>query len=698
MPPKIIQLDHRDGCLKKFGFAISALLLPMSLYASDYGTTGLIDVPSARMQADGLFTSTAAIQSSINAYAITYQALPWFEATFRYSGSANLAGTASTGFRYYDRNYEAKFLLLEESEYLPQLAVGIRDLVGTGKFGAEYLVASKQLGQWDATLGLGWGRLAGSGHLKNPLRAISTDFDSRDFDTGLGGELSYDQFFSGKKIGVFGGVEYHLNDYPVSILAEYNPDEYVWETTGGGFTPKSPLSFGVKWQALPNISLSFTRQHGQEWGITLQAMLETKAAAPKYEPAPFVSSHDIAKEDLPAGINPEKWYDMLLYDVERSGLLLRSAKTDDAAQKVTLEISNVEYASWSDAVAKMQQLASLHIPTDIKTFDIVAQENGHNVHTIRVPRLALNRAERSDSLRGATILPGRVMEDTSYRTNFVKSKYPLNVELDSRFMFFDPDNPLGYQFYVKVGSSVDLPWGTKLKGAYAFDLVNNFDKFNRNSTSVLPHVRSDAVKYLKEGKNGLERLYLDKRGSFAGDLHYRAYAGILESMYSGVGGEILYQPYQSRLAFAVSGNWVKQRDYDRKLDHLDYSTYTAFASAYWATPFNNYDVALHVGKYLAKDYGATLEVRRTFNNGWQVGLWATKTNVSAEDFGEGSFDKGMFFRIPLGILGSSGRSSYNARIRPIQRDGGARIEGFTGDLWWDIREARYDVFNEAIAQ
>lgn len=668
------------------------------LHASDYGTTGLIDVPTARMQADGVFTSTAAIQSSINAYGITYQALPWLEATFRYSGSANLASTASTGFRYYDRNYEAKFRLLEESTYLPQMTIGIRDLVGTGKFGAEYLVASKQFGQWDATLGLGWGRLAGSGHLYNPFRVIGSSFENREFDSGLGGELSYGQFFSGKKVGVFGGLQYQLKDYPLSVLAEYNPDEYVWESTGGGFTPKSPLSFGVKWQALPNISLSFTRQHGQEWGLTLQAMLATKAAAPKYVPTPFVSSHDMAEDALPAGINPEKWYDTLLYDVERSGLLLRSAKADDTTRTVTLEVSNSQYPSWPEAVAKMQQLASLHVPSDIANFDIVAQENGHNVHTIRVPRLALNRSERHESLSGASILPGRVVEETSYRTNFVKSKYPLNVELDSRFMFFDPDNPLGYQFYVKVGSSVDLPMGLKLKGAYAFDLANNFDKFNRSSTSILPHVRSDAVKYLKEGKNGLERLYLDKRGSLSSNLHYRGYAGVLESMYSGLGGEILYQPYQSRLAFAVSGNWVKQRDYDRKLDHLDYSTYTAFASAYWATPFNNYDVALHVGKYLAKDYGGTLEVRRTFHNGWQVGLWATKTNVSAEDFGEGSFDKGMFFRIPLGILGSSGRSAYNARIRPIQRDGGARLEGFTGDLWWDIREARYDVFNEAIAQ
>jgi hypothetical protein len=166
-------------------------------------------------------------------------------------------------------------------------------------------------------------------------------------------------------------------------------------------------------------------------------------------------------------------------------------------------------------------------------------------------------------------------------------------------------------------------------------------------------------------------------------------------MFSGFGGEVLYQPYQSRLAFGVSANWVQQRDYDKSFKHLDYKTSTAFASVYWATPFYNFDVAVHAGKYLAKDVGATLEVRRTFHNGWSVGLWATKTDVSAEDFGEGSFDKGMYFRIPFnGLLGTSSRSNYSMRLRPIQRDGGQRLEDFSANIWWDTRGARYDAFSE----
>ena len=62
----------------------------------------------------------------------------------------------------------------------------------------------------------------------------------------------------------------------------------------------------------------------------------------------------------------------------------------------------------------------------------------------------------------------------------------------------------------------------------------------------------------------------------------------------------------------------EERDYDRRFDHLDYDAVTGFLSAYWATPLYNFDAALHVGQYLAKDKGATLELRRTFDNGWKI--------------------------------------------------------------------------------
>jgi hypothetical protein len=190
---------------------------------------------------------------------------------------------------------------------------------------------------------------------------------------------------------------------------------------------------------------------------------------------------------------------------------------------------------------------------------------------------------------------------------------------------------------------------------------------------------------------------VEKRGELLSNLHYRMFGGILETMYSGVGGELLYQPYQSRLAFGVSGAYALQRDYEGLLGHFDYDVMTGHASLFWATPWYNYDTAVHVGRYLAKDIGGTLEVRRTFENGWSLGLWATLTDVPFDTFGEGSFDKGIYLQIPLGYNFTGGvGSGFNARVRPIQRDGGARLEGYSGQLWWDTRAARTDVFMESV--
>jgi hypothetical protein len=201
------------------------------------------------------------------------------------------------------------------------------------------------------------------------------------------------------------------------------------------------------------------------------------------------------------------------------------------------------------------------------------------------------------------------------------------------------------------------------------------------------------VRYLNEGASGLDKLFIEGRDTYGRSIHYRGFAGILEEMYSGAGGEVLFWPTESRIALGASVAYVKQRDYNRRLGHLDYDVVTGHVSAYWASPFYKYDVAVHAGRYLAKDAGATLEVRRTFRNGWQVGAWATMTDVSSEDFGEGSFDKGFYFQVPLdAVFGGNTRSKFGTRMRPIQRDGGQRLEAYSGNIFWDLREARYDAF------
>ena len=53
--------------------------------ASDFGTSGLIKMPNARMAADSTLRATIAVDEVANLYNITFQALPRVQATFRYA-------------------------------------------------------------------------------------------------------------------------------------------------------------------------------------------------------------------------------------------------------------------------------------------------------------------------------------------------------------------------------------------------------------------------------------------------------------------------------------------------------------------------------------------------------------------------------------------------------------------------------------
>lgn len=666
------------------GLFFGALIAPSGSFASDYGTTGLIDTPTARVAADGTFTTTTAFDGRHQQYALTYQITPWLEGTFRYTGFER--------FFHWDRNYEVKARLWTEGEWLPQVAVGIRDVVGTGVFGAEYVVASKRFGGLDLTLGLGWGGLAGDGDFRNPLIELDEGFETRDVDVGVGGEVSYGQFFAGPEVGVFGGASYTFTRWPITAMVEYNPDQYDFDVSNGQPAPKSGWSYGLSWKALPGVTLGVSRQHGEDIGFSVQAALDTMADPPRRRAPKFVSSLDLPEAELPPQIKRGNWYDRLLYDTERSGLWLVAGKLSAGGTSAELIVGNRDYPLWSDAIEQMTVLADLHLPPRVKTAHLIIEEHGHRTAAVTV--LLPSRAHTDNRValeRHRRIGPGRDIAEPRNNTSFRTGKVAFEGNLDTRFQLFDPDDPARYQVYLNLGAEYRFNNYLSLNAGYGVNLYNNFDESLReDSDSVLPRVRTDIVKYLNEGETGIDVLSLESRNTLAGNIHYRVFAGILEQMYSGVGGEALYWPTGSRLAVGVSVTYAQQRDFDKDFDHLDYSVTTGFVSAYWETPFYDYDVAVHAGRYLAKDVGATLEVRRTFNNGWQIGVWATRTDVSAEDFGEGSFDKGLFFRVPLdGILSRNTRSAFATHMRPIQRDGGQRLEQHAGTVYWDLKDASY---------
>ena len=96
------------------------------------GGLGLIQNPSARFYREGTLAFSWShnepyLRGSILAYPFN-----WFEASFQYTDVNNELYSQSREFSgsqtLKDKSFDAKFLILEERKYLPQIAFGLRDL------------------------------------------------------------------------------------------------------------------------------------------------------------------------------------------------------------------------------------------------------------------------------------------------------------------------------------------------------------------------------------------------------------------------------------------------------------------------------------------------------------------------------------------------------------------------------------------
>jgi len=139
--------------------------------STNFGETGLLEMPTARFMPEG--TLKLGINSFYPYEVTSLGASPfsWMEAVFRYTeiknqkyGPVSYSGNQTLK----DKGFDVKFRLIKERKYLPNVALGLRDLAGTGLFSAEYIVASKQIDDFDISLGIAWGALGRDGNISNP--------------------------------------------------------------------------------------------------------------------------------------------------------------------------------------------------------------------------------------------------------------------------------------------------------------------------------------------------------------------------------------------------------------------------------------------------------------------------------------------------------------------------------------------------
>nr|CRH06914.1 conserved protein of unknown function [Candidatus Magnetococcus massalia] len=241
-------------------------------------------------------------------------------------------------------------------------------------------------------------------------------------------------------------------------------------------------------------------------------------------------------------------------------------------------------------------------------------------------------------------------------------------------MFGAPESFWLYRIGLGLSATAKLAPGLSVNGLLGMNLLTNMDQLSYDGSSNLPRVRSDIRSYLQQGENGIRHLQADYITQLKPDWYGRLSGGYLESMFGGVGGELLYRPFGKRYAMGVDLNWVKQRDFDQLFGFRDYNVVTGHATLYYRPPIFNLFTELKAGRYLAGDWGGTFTLGRRFDSGVEVSVFATKTNVSAEDFGEGSFDKGVRLELPLELFFTQSMpKKVGILFRPLTRDGGQQL-------------------------
>lgn len=737
---------HSRRRIGGWAFAVAALLIvplasavraqdftpePVIPTSSNYGGVGLLDMRNARFMPDGDLSLNVDVKQPDDRVALTFQALPWLEATFRYTINYALPPVGQRAL--YDRSFDLKFRLSREDEYLPQVAVGFQDILGTGVYSAEYLVASKEWGPLDFTLGMGWGRLSTRAAFPNPLRLISSKFGIRPGDNSpTGGTPLITSLFRGPDVGLFGGIEYQTPIPKLTFKLEYSSDAYKRETQRSGINYGAfPLDAGLTYRFWSDVDLDLAFMQGREISANITIILDpTKPAWPFRidPPPPFKArseeelqavtaalTQDGHDDDVPWRVHfvdltaPNGASDSRPADPTLKGPIAKSEMAPQAgpiltksepspveiiakmrgaieAQRldvesieiagniVKVEISNTHYLRDAEAIARVLRVLSDVAPARIMAFQVSTSIYGMPLTTVTVPRAQTDALARHSSTP-AELWTSAVFADAKpdlahvngrdYPT-FSWSLYPA-VQED----LFDPNNPTYLGFGVGGSTHVDLLRGFTFDAQATWSIWNDFDSITRTSNSVLPHVRSDIAQYLKHGATGIDDLTMSYYSKLAPDLYGRVTAGYIESMFAGVGGEVLYRPIGSRFAVGADLFQVYQRDFDRLFGVQHYNVATGHVSVYYETPFYDITAVVRGGRYLAGDYGATFELYRRFDTGILVGGWFTLTNVSSARFGEGSFDKGIRIVIPLewGVpFGTP--TKYEFDLRPIQRDGG----------------------------
>lgn len=694
----------------------------LALSAGDWGITGLLQTPTARTPRAGHVGVTVSRTWPYTNMTATLSPFDSLEVGMRYTNITNIpyGPEAFSGKQSYkDKSLDVKWTLLQEDATWPQLAVGLRDPGGTGLFAGEYLVGSKRHGNLDFSLGLGWGYLGARGNLRNPLSVFGSRFSQRGaVEIGSGGTAHFNTLFTGRT-ALFGGVQWHTPWEPLLLKVELDGNNYQHEPFGNNQDARWPVNVGLVWRLGEfTVSAGVERGNKLSFGVGVNIGLNelglSKFDLPKRVPVDDAYLQRRAEQTdqartamaatTPAGTPAATTTVAAESDADApptgapAAQLLAELSAHTGWSAVALSRNGRQWVVQFDQAGGyyMQEqidrgVAVLHrsAPASVDGFRFVLSTRQVPVRQFEIDRAAWVIERTRWIPPGRQVEVQRVADDKTLPPPIDAAalpRLPRSVNLGLQQNIGGPDGYL-YALSLRGGGQMRLWHGGWAQASVDFRLIDNYNHFRADAPSALPRVRTYLREYLTTSRLTLPNLQVNQFARLDDNTFGLVYAGLLESMFAGVGGEVLWRPPASSWGIGLDLNFVRQRGFEQHLALRDYRVTTGHVTVHWDTGWKDVLVEGSAGQYLAGDRGATLDLSRVFDNGARIGAWLTKTNVSSAQFGEGSFDKGIYLTVPFdAFLGTWSGQTAGVAWQPLIRDGGARLQ--RAQTLWGLTQSR----------
>lgn len=672
----------------------------------NFGGVGLMQMPTGRMAPEGELNFSASFNNEYYFYNVSLQVMPWLETTIRYtqvqdllySGGADQdcsQNSFSSCTKYTDKGIDFKLRLIEEGYYLPEVSVGVRDFGGTGLFDGEFVAATKRFGPVDFTLGMAWGYMGTSGNFTNPLCKASDKYCDRPSDTkGNGGSVDFERWFKGDA-AIYGGFEYQTPYKPLTLKLEYDGNDYSQDfpVVRGGvdMTQHTPWNVGAVYRFTDWGSAKVSYERGDT--LTLGFDLSTN----------FNEMYSVWRDTETAELRPS---DVETVDDIGMGALAKELETiagyeqaqilvDD--NSIVVKGTQVKYRDRDVALERGATVIANAVPSYIDTYKIIENDKSLELTETTVDAQAFKAAANNSYLNAQTSDATNTHELERKKSVIYhdgRERFDVSISPNLAQSFGSAENFYLYSLGLYTNASFWALNNVELSGSLYVNLVDNYDKFNyeipSDGTDQTPRVRTLFRSYVDDPVR-LDRLQLTWFEDYGSGVYTQAYGGYLESMFAGVGGEILYRPFNQNWAIGADMTAISQRDPEswfgtfddeiqvnpddssRTYKVIDKGT-TGFITGYYTPQWDFLSDTLlkvGVGKFLAGDIGTRVDFSKQFKSGVIAGAFVSLTDMTTEEYGEGSYTKGFYVSIPFDLVTvkpSSSRAGFT--WLPITRDGG----------------------------